>query len=194
MCMAGALPLHYACRNRGPTNRQDTALKLHSQMEPCVHRMVRVLLNVSSGYPQGASIADMDGMLPVDYILANPNARKESTVRSLKMLLYVSPESVALTIHKTELDKEPGSILKASKQCPGFNWQRLSTAYTKGISKVALKSVEAAPIGFGHDGRGKGAGAFSDEVEKRVVRQDLMHMSSQSIYTKLFFKEWRQVM
>jgi hypothetical protein len=37
----GALALHYAARNRGPTTRQDTAFKLHSSMEPCVHRMVR---------------------------------------------------------------------------------------------------------------------------------------------------------
>ena len=52
----GALALHYACRNRGPTLRQDTALKLHTSMEPCVHRMVRLLLNASSGYAKGASI------------------------------------------------------------------------------------------------------------------------------------------
>ena len=100
----GALALHYACRNRGPTQRQDTALKLHTSMEPCVHRMVRLLLNATSGYPAGAGVADMDGLLPMDYVVANPSVRLESTLRALKMLLFVYPDAAALPVHKSEMD------------------------------------------------------------------------------------------
>ena len=61
----------------------------------------------------------MDGKLPVDYVLENPNAHKQSTVRALKMLLYVNPDAASLTVHKSELDQESGAKLNISKQCPG---------------------------------------------------------------------------
>jgi hypothetical protein len=56
-----SLALHFACRNVGPTRRQDTALRLHTSMQPVCNRMVRALLDKNFGYPQGASRADVDG-------------------------------------------------------------------------------------------------------------------------------------
>ena len=52
-----SLALHYAARNRGPTSRQDTALRLHTSTQPCLHRMLRCLLNTTYGYPLGAGIS-----------------------------------------------------------------------------------------------------------------------------------------
>jgi len=190
----GSLALHYACRNRGPTLRQDTALKLHTSMEPCVHRMVRLLLNESNGYAKGASVPDMDGKLPLDYVLENPNNSKQSTVRALKMLLYVNPDAASLTVHKSELDFEGGAKLYVSKQCPGYNWHRLSKAYGKPLVKAAGKVLQGMPVGFGHDGRGRAVQDQSSErLQGDVLRKDLMQMSAQSTYTKVFFKEWHRV-
>ena len=39
---------------------------------------------------------DMDGWLPVDYVLANPNARSDSTVRAFKMLLHVNADAIGV--------------------------------------------------------------------------------------------------
>jgi hypothetical protein len=56
-----SLALHYACRNVGPTRRQDTAVRLHTAMRPVCNRLVIALLNRRNGYPQGASRTDIDG-------------------------------------------------------------------------------------------------------------------------------------
>jgi hypothetical protein len=56
-----SLALHYACRNVGPTRRQDTAVRLHTTMLPVCNRLVLALLDRNTGYPQGASRADIDG-------------------------------------------------------------------------------------------------------------------------------------
>ena len=190
----GSLALHYACRNRGPTSRQDSVLKIHSSMQPCVHRMVRLLLNNTSGYPLAAGVADMDGALPVDYCLVNPNARLDSTTRSLKMLLFVNAESVALTVHKSELVSEDGgSKLKVSLQCPGFNWQRLFSTYSKPIIKSTAKMLCGLPIAYGHDGRGRTPGTTQEGVPAVTVLKDLIAMSPYSVYIKIVFKEWRRV-
>ena len=69
---------------------------------------------------------DMNGMLPVDYVLGNPTSRDIKTLRSFKMMLFVSPDAVGLTIHHTELITEEGSKVLISKQCPSFNWKRLA--------------------------------------------------------------------
>ena len=154
---------------------------------------MRHLLNARSGYPLGASVADMDGWLPIDYVLANPNARLDSTVRSLKMLLHVNADAVALTVHKSELDEEEGGAqLLVSKQCPGYNWHRLAEGYTNPITKAAGKMMQAVPVGYGHDGRGAGA-MVDDSVASRIIRADLTDKSSQSVYVKVFFHEWKQV-
>jgi hypothetical protein len=53
-----SLALHYSARNRGPTSRQDTAFRLHTSTQPCLHRMLCNLLNTTYGYPLGADISD----------------------------------------------------------------------------------------------------------------------------------------
>lgn len=45
--LLGQTPLHLACRNKGPTASQDRSGKLHHDMEPCIHRLVVLLLGVA---------------------------------------------------------------------------------------------------------------------------------------------------
>ncbi len=54
-------------------------------------------------------LLDMNGMLPVDYVLGNPTSRDIKTLLSFKMMLFVNPDAVGLTIHHTELITEEGS-------------------------------------------------------------------------------------
>ena len=126
----------------------------------------------------------MDGMLPVDYVLANPTSRDNTTLRSLKMLLFVNPDAVSLTIHHTELITEEGSKVLISKQCPSFNWQRLAGTYTKKIVGATAKLLLSAPIAYGHDGCGRCTFGILGREEPVILQQDLVYMSPQSVYTK----------
>ena len=76
--------------------------------------------------------ADMDGQLPIDYLLGNTNDAQESSVRALKMLLFVNHEVAVSAVHPTELHAEPGDLFRISKQCPGTNWCKL-WAVSKGV-------------------------------------------------------------
>ncbi len=73
-----AVALRLPNRNRGPTACQDTLLRLHTSKEPCVHRLVRFLLNASHGFAGACKVADVDGYLPMGYLIGNPNSRNES--------------------------------------------------------------------------------------------------------------------
>jgi len=92
----------------------------------------------------------------------------------------------------------------ASKQCPGYNWHRLTEGYTNPIAKIARNMMKAAPIGFGHDGRGyiqkiggevgggggrSGAVVYTDmEAYHKyacILRADLVERAAQSVYVKV---------
>jgi hypothetical protein len=192
----GALPLHYACRNRWPTARQDTLLRLHTSKEPCVHRLVRFLLNASHGFAGACKVADVDGYLPMDYLLGNPNSSNESSSRALRMLLWVCPEQANVTENPGELEGRLDAKLRTSKQCPGYNWWRIADTYGAPIKRVAMQVLTGMPTGYGHNNRNEPsfgvnkAQQLSSIHRQQIIRQDLASSGPQSQYLNIFFREW----
>jgi hypothetical protein len=192
----GALPLHYACRNRGPTARQDTLLRLHASKEPCVHRLVSFLLNASHGFAGACKVADVDGYLPMDYLLGNPNSRNDSNSRALRMLLWVCPESANVTVNPGELDGRLDAKLRTSKQCPGYIWWRIADTYGAPIKRAATQALTRMPTGFWHNNHNEPsfgvnkAQQLTSICRQQMIRQDLASSGPQSQYLRIFFSEW----
>ena len=87
----GQLPLHVACRNAGPLTARGFPLdedQIHSKRS-CIFRLVLSLLRA---YPQAASQPDMDGLLPLDWALHNPNL--PGARDSITLLLSVYPDAI----------------------------------------------------------------------------------------------------
>ena len=61
-----------------------------------VHTHTRARTHTHTHTTHTHTSQDMDGWLPVDYVLANPNARSDSTVRAFQMLLHVNADGIGV--------------------------------------------------------------------------------------------------
>jgi ankyrin repeat protein len=122
----GQLPLHVACRNSGPFTCRGFPMEAEQirQKSSSIYRMVLSLLRA---YPQAASEPDMDGLLPLDWVLNHPNIA--GCQEAVSLLLAVYPDAV-----------HPEPILSGSASLPS-RWHDLARILSNSDHELAREST-----------------------------------------------------